>query len=847
MKRVLLYTLLIILYTWNISAQIVVKNYEISKSYPIQKPVLVDNKNMKGEDFTSSYLLNTTLNTEKLKGSLHLVQTDTEGLLPLAKPSQGFTLTAINFQLMADNFVEGTLEITAPTCLTVYETGKECKKKTTIEKSTTKAKVLSVPLTLEAAHRCTISLHVLCEAIDSVTPSIKCVFQPKNKKIRIRTAASMKDRYSLYNTVFGKRVKSVSVSPDGNYLLTTYLNKYEVKREQAYTTLTNLKNHKVIFTDPSNRKLHWLPKTSKLYYIVTGEKGTNVRILNPETLEDQLLISGLSFTQFNWSPDETFLIFSNEEKASKKEKELFRLASPEDRQPQSRTGRFISKYNLATGVTQRLTYGYHSTYMRDLRSDNKKMLFTCSRSVETNKRPFSETSLMEMDLQTLQVDTLFNGSFFNNAAYSPDGKQLILTGGPEFMNNLGKNCGNHPIPNNYDGQAYLMNIQTHEIQPISKDLNPSLRLLTWNRNDNCIYFKAEDKDLVNIYRYNPQKKEWFKLPIEVEVLSDFSIAQRNATAAYIGSGINYSTRAYTLDTQKGKSTLLADPMASTLDDILLGDVKEYNFNTTDGTTIYGHICYPPEFDAQKKYPMIVYYYGGTSPSTRFMDFYYGAELFASRGYVVYVINPSGATGFGQEFSARHVNAWGKQTADEIIEGTKRVCQDHPFINKDKIGCIGASYGGFMTMYLQTKTDLFACAVSHAGISNVTSYWGEGYWGVGYNYVAAADSYPWNNPDLFTQQGALFNADKIHTPLLMMHGTADTNVPIGESIQLYNALKLLNRTVELIEVDGENHHIMDYKKRDLWHKSIMSWFAKWLQDRPEWWNHLYPKVYIDGNN
>ena len=80
----------------------------------------------------------------------------------------------------------------------------------------------------------------------------------------------------------------------------------------------------------------------------------------------------------------------------------------------------------------------------------------------------------------------------------------------------------------------------------------------------------------------------------------------------------------------------------------------------------------------------------------------------------------------------------------------------------KIGCLGASYGGFMTMYLQTLTDIFSAAVSHAGISNVTSYWGEGYWGYSYNSVAAAKSYPWNNPDLFTKQGALFNADKIHT-------------------------------------------------------------------------------------
>ena len=130
----------------------------------------------------------------------------------------------------------------------------------------------------------------------------------------------------------------------------------------------------------------------------------------------------------------------------------------------------------------------------------------------------------------------------------------------------------------------------------------------------------------------------------------------------------------------------------------------------------------------------------------------------------------------------------------------------------------------MTQYLQTQTDIFAAAVSHAGISDVTSYWGEGYWGYSYNAIAAADSYPWKDPELFTKLRLLFNADKINTPLLLLHGTVDTNVPVGESIQLFNALKILGKTVELVTVDEENHFISDYDKRIKWHNSIMAWFA-----------------------
>ena len=151
---------------------------------------------------------------------------------------------------------------------------------------------------------------------------------------------------------------------------------------------------------------------------------------------------------------------------------------------------------------------------------------------------------------------------------------------------------------------------------------------------------------------------------------------------------------------------------------------------------------PPHFDATQKYPMIVNYYGGCSPTSRNFESRYPHHAYAALGYVVYVIEPSGATGFGQEFSARHVNTFGDGVADDIIEGTRKFAAEHPFVNDSKIGCIGASYGGFMTQYLQTKTDIFAAAISHAGISDHTSYWGEGYWGYSYSEVSGANSYPW---------------------------------------------------------------------------------------------------------
>ena len=296
---------------------------------------------------------------------------------------------------------------------------------------------------------------------------------------------------------------------------------------------------------------------------------------------------------------------------------------------------------------------------------------------------------------------------------------------------------------------------------------------------------------------------------------------------------------YSYNLKSDASTCLIDLSKDILKDVTLGEVKDWNFVSAYGDTIYGRYYLPPHFDANKKYPLIVNYYGGTNPTERTMENRYPSHAYAAMGYVVYIIQPSGATGFGQEFSARHVNAWGKMTAEEIIEGTKKFCKEHTFVDAKKIGCIGASYGGFMTQYLQTKTDIYAAAISHAGISDITSYWGEGYWGYSYSALASANSYPWNNPEMYTKQSPLFNADKINTPILFLHGTVDTNVPVGESIQMFTALKLLGKETAFVQVEGQNHHILDYDKRIMWSNTIFAWFAKWLKDQPEWWDALYP--------
>ena len=544
--------------------------------------------------------------------------------------------------------------------------------------------------------------------------------------------------------------------------------------------------------------------------------------------------------------DSKMLVSERVDGPREKNSDVHQIIMPDDRIAGWRDRYNLSIIDIRTGESRQLTKGARTT-SGTVSNDGCKILIT-SYWDDPTRRPYNFSSCYLLDLKTGVTDTIYScDGFVNSAIFSPDATMILFEGSGEAFGGIGNVCPEGMIPNIYEHDLFLYDIKTRKFRPLTIDFDPSITSVLWSKADGYIYAYCEDKDERGIFRMKPDARrgnrgeEWSRLKLnESYVFQGWDIASSKPVLSYVGQGATTAERSWTADLGSGKHTLLDDLNQKTMSDIRIGECKTWTFKTERGDSIYGCYYLPPFFDPDKKYPMLVYYYGGCSPVGRYLNSSYSYETWASMGYVVYVLQPSGCSGFGQEFGARHSNAYGDYTADDIISGTKQFCKEHPFVNANKIGCLGASYGGFMTQYLQTQTDIFAAAVSHAGISNPASYWGEGYWGYSYSACAAPDSYPWNNSRLYTEHAPLFNADKIRTPLLFMHGSADTNVPVGESIQMFNALKILGRETAFVVVDGENHYISNYDKRIKWHDSIMAWFQKWLQDDPTWWNDLYPE-------
>ncbi len=814
-----------------------VKTLKYAGPYAVAQPWMADSVNIKGEAFDLKQLLDSPL-------SFTLLNKGKEVTAAQLLADKQDALHLASFCVSNTQRTKATIAVEGLEQYRLFVDGEQ------VEVNGDKAETILTP----SQHTVVIK-YLTRKNASSDKKSIKLTVTAANGAPLSVGDAAAKRAYNIYDVICAPNYPSVSISPNGKFIVVWKTWVDRKGNNHSISELRNYQTNRVMATFEESVK--WMPASNKLYFTqkasdssIAGEEkqdGTLQLItINPLTMEREVLASHLPEGWFQFTPDEKTLIYTLTTEGRKKDPQVYDVKEPEDRQPGWRERSNLAKYDLASGILQPLTFGYHNIYLMDISADSRYLLIG-KEEERLTKRPTTLTSFYRLDLGSMnassattpKVETLIEkGEFLNSAQFSPDGKSILVSASPEAFNGIGKNVEEGQTPSMIDTQLYLMTLSDKKVRPLTKDFNPNVQSVDWSKADGNIYFTAEDKDCVHLFQLNPKSGKFTLLKTPEEYIKSFSLASSAAEMAFSGQSASNADRLYKMNTKALKSQLVDDLSARELKDVELGECKAWNFVNSRGDTLCCRYYLPPHFDAAKKYPMIVNYYGGCSPTSRMFQSRYPHHVYAAMGYVVLVVNPSGATGFGQKFSARHVDTAGEGVAEDIISSTQAFCDEHAFVNRKKIGCIGASYGGFMTQYLQTKTDLFAAAISHAGISDHTSYWGEGYWGYSYSEVSMANEYPWTNKHLFVDQSPLYNADKIHTPLLFVHGTADNNVPVGESIQLYTALKLLGRPTAMVLVDGQDHHIIDYEKRLKWQNTIFAWFAKWLQDDASWWTEMY---------
>jgi len=659
-------------------------------------------------------------------------------------------------------------------------------------------------------------------------------FEPKADTDNITINTSTTKRLSAEQLFDAPTISGLSLAPDAKQYVTS-TRSYSNKTANQANVVTELKNsqnqtlYRFEGQQPSN--MVWSPNNQFLVYML----GSELKQLNRKNLSIKTLASELEgASNFNFY-DNNSLIFSWSKTPEDNNSLTKHYKGLQDRWSYARNVSQLYMLDTNSGLTKALSQGPISHSFEDANTNRGKVLMSRQVMVmQATTHP--ETELVELDLQSNKITSFGKFKTFNHAKFA--NKDVYVVAGPDFKNGAGRALPKGMLANNYDGQLYLLSDNGKNVKALSKQFDPAIGELHVLDNGDAL-IKVTEQDTQPLYLYDLSKQRFKKLNTGLDIVEQFSYShERNPQVLLSGTTASTPQQLKRLNISKNKTDLIWDSKPLAYANTQIPTLEEFNFTNKDGVEITGRVYIPTNLDKTKKHPALVYYYGGTSPVTRGFTGRYPFNLWAANGYVVYVLQPTGATGFGQTFSAQHVNAWGDYTASDIMQGTQAFLKKYDFVDSKKVGNLGASYGGFMTMLLATKTDMFSASIAHAGISNLTSYWGEGWWGYLYSGEASKNSFPWNNASLYSDHSPVFHADKVTTPLLLLHGDSDTNVPVGESLTMYTALKLLNKDVELIEYKGADHQIFARDKRFDWWNTMLAYFDKQLKGEPQWWDAMY---------
>lgn len=765
----------------------------------------------------------------------------TEQGFALTKPTSGATVQYLVFYADSDRWQKATLGISCALPV-VAHLGQDTISLGDADDDGLRTGEVTLPM---GKHR--IAIRVLLDSASEDSGAFQLTLEATNET-QLFSGIDPSHSVTIQTVLEAPRVSQVSISPDGRFTVLKLSEFRDGKTKENWLEIRrteDLQLERYLRGMGTPSRVSWFPGTGKetaLTWETSHDDHSTVWLFNLESGETRAVLEHVAdLGSWQWAPDGASIIYEIQRTPDDDKRKVKHVAHPADRQSWWRGRAHLMQVFPASGFERQLTAGPLNPNGWEISPDSKSLIFFTSENDWTN-RPFRISKLWLLDLESLQAKELLNDPWIGGALFSPDGKTLCLTGSPSAFDGLGRNLPDGVQANDYGGQVYLMDLADLKPRPISIDFVPDVGWAKWSANDGMIYTRCTDTQYHNIYRYHVKKKRWEKVETGVESTDQIGLPEEGRLAVARGTSATHPNTVQVIDLKKNSVKKTFDPGVAQYDgqSIVFGTVENWVADLPNGEKLDGMVYFPADFDPAKKYPIIVYYYGGTSPITRDFGGRYPKNIWAGQGYVVYVPNPSGATGYGQEMAARHVNDWGIITAGEVIDGTKAFLAAHDFAMADRVGCMGASYGGFLTEYIITQTDIFSAAISHAGISSISSYWGEGMWGYAYGTRALANSYPWKDRELYIEQSPLFHADKITTPLLLVHGDSDINVPIGESDQLFTAMKILGKDVEYVQIQGQDHHILNHEQRIVWNDTILAFFARHLKERTQWWDALYPE-------
>jgi dipeptidyl aminopeptidase/acylaminoacyl peptidase len=263
----------------------------------------------------------------------------------------------------------------------------------------------------------------------------------------------------------------------------------------------------------------------------------------------------------------------------------------------------------------------------------------------------------------------------------------------------------------------------------------------------------------------------------------------------------------------------------------LKEAEELEWTGALGKKIHGFLLKPRDFDPNRKYPLAVWIHGGPQSAwNNSWSYRWNPQIFTDAGYVVFMPNPRGSLGYGQQFVNEISGDWGGKVFVDLKNGVADVLRRNSYVDKNRIGAAGASYGGYMVDWILGHNNdprfKFKALLSHAGVYNLTSMYGatEELWFVEWEFKGT----PWSNPAMYQRWSPHMYVQNFNTPTLVTAGELDYRVPYTESLQLFTALQRKGVESKLLVFPDEGHWILKPQNSQLWYRTVLEWFNKHLK-------------------
>ena len=452
-------------------------------------------------------------------------------------------------------------------------------------------------------------------------------------------------------------------------------------------------------------------------------------------------------------------------------------------------------------------------------ADSKSIVYTSKKKTGREYAESTNSDLYMYSLEDKTTDNLTEGmmGYDTSPQFSPDGSYIAWLSMERDGYEADKN------------RLFVMDMATKEKTYLTEDFDNNVDDFIWSTDNKTLYFVAVVE----------AKTQLFSIDMETKEVKTLTSGKHDYTSVALGGegliakrqSMSQPTEIYSVNINNGEATEISFENKHILDQLAMGEVEERWITTSDNKQMLTWVVYPPHFDANKKYPTLLYCQGGPqSAVSQFWSYRWNLQMMAANGYIVVAPNRRGLPGFGQEWNEQISGDYGGQNMRDYLSAIDALAKE-PFVDENNLGCTGASYGGFSVFWLAGNHDnRFKAFLSHAGIFNLEAQYLEteemffANWDMGGPY--------WDKSNATAQKTYATSphkfVDKWNTPIMITHGELDYRILASQGMMAFNAAKLQDIPARMLIFPDENHWIAQPQNGVLFQREFAKWFNRWLK-------------------